>query len=371
MSGQLAPAAIFQGLGPGGVALVGGQLGTFAAGTNTPLATFADFAMTQVNTNPVILNANGQAVVWLDPTLSYKFVLSDSNGNLVYTMDNIQGALANPGPVVIGAPASGNTALTVRNVAGSDAIDIPYTQTLGAGFALNINASTPFDLRAIEVTNSFAGTTASALGLTVNNDGVHALTLGKTSSAFSGSKFTNSPAGELAWLQSGGPVPLSLVTQNSERLGVSGAGNITAQAPDSGVTLTVNGLTANAAIQINQPAATTCINISVPAATQVNALQFQQGSQPQWEIYQPATSSDIRFFNVADQLTLTSAGALKATGPMGMNGVTPPAQSTGWGTPTGASVAANFAGASATLPQTSAAVAELITLLKAFGLLGA
>ena len=47
------------------------------------------------------------------------------------------------------------------------------------------------------------------------------------------------------------------------------------------------------------------------------------------------------------------------------------AQSTGWGTPTGAAVTSSFAGASATLAQTSAVVAELITVLKSFGLLGA
>lgn len=57
---------------------------------------------------------------------------------------------------------------------------------------------------------------------------------------------------------------------------------------------------------------------------------------------------------------------------VGVNNVTPPAQVTGWGTPTGASVVANFPGGGpATLAQCSNAIAKIITDLKAFGLYGA
>jgi hypothetical protein len=49
----------------------------------------------------------------------------------------------------------------------------------------------------------------------------------------------------------------------------------------------------------------------------------------------------------------------------------PPVESIGWGTPVNAAVQNNFDGAAATLAQTSAALAELIMNLKAFGLLGA
>jgi hypothetical protein len=46
-------------------------------------------------------------------------------------------------------------------------------------------------------------------------------------------------------------------------------------------------------------------------------------------------------------------------------------RSTGWGTPTNASVQNNFTGSSATLAQTGAAVAQIIAVLKSFGFLGA
>jgi hypothetical protein len=74
--------------------------------------------------------------------------------------------------------------------------------------------------------------------------------------------------------------------------------------------------------------------------------------------------------NGALRMTISAAGNVTISGPLGINGASAPAQSTGWGTPTGGAVSSNFAGASATLAQTSAAVAQLITLLKSFGLLG-
>lgn len=58
-------------------------------------------------------------------------------------------------------------------------------------------------------------------------------------------------------------------------------------------------------------------------------------------------------------------------GPIGLNGAAAPAQVTGFGTPTGTGVIANFPGATATLAQTSQAVAQLIADLKALGLYGA
>jgi hypothetical protein len=69
-------------------------------------------------------------------------------------------------------------------------------------------------------------------------------------------------------------------------------------------------------------------------------------------------------------ITISATQTVSLSGSLGINGAAPPAQSTGWGTPTGASVANNFSGSAATLPQTSAAVAELIAILKAAGFLG-
>lgn len=55
----------------------------------------------------------------------------------------------------------------------------------------------------------------------------------------------------------------------------------------------------------------------------------------------------------------------------GSGASTVPSQVTGFGTPTGAAVIANFPGSTATLVQTSETVAEILTILKGIGLIGA
>lgn len=87
---SLQPNPVFTALSPNGTPLVGGLLGTFIAGTTTPQATFTDNSLTIPNTNPVVLNAAGQAVVALNPLLAYKFVLTDAAGNPQWSIDNIQ-----------------------------------------------------------------------------------------------------------------------------------------------------------------------------------------------------------------------------------------------------------------------------------------
>lgn len=88
MSIQPLTAAKFRELDANGVPLSGGKLYTFAAGTTTPLATYADASGTVANANPVILDAAGRADVWLQPGLLYKFVLQNSSGVTQYTEDN-------------------------------------------------------------------------------------------------------------------------------------------------------------------------------------------------------------------------------------------------------------------------------------------
>jgi hypothetical protein len=64
---------------------------TYVAGTTTPQATWVDSTQTTQNTNPVVLNSRGEANVWLDPRLTYKFVLQDSAASPIWTVDQIPG----------------------------------------------------------------------------------------------------------------------------------------------------------------------------------------------------------------------------------------------------------------------------------------
>lgn len=91
--GNLAP-AIRQQWFNGGVPLSGGQLFSYQAGTTTPQNTYTDQSMGTPNTNPVILDVNGEADVWIDQALAYKFVLEDASGDVLWTVDNVVGLLA-------------------------------------------------------------------------------------------------------------------------------------------------------------------------------------------------------------------------------------------------------------------------------------
>jgi hypothetical protein len=53
---------------------------TYAAGTTTPLATYSDAAGVSANTNPIILNSNGEASIYVTAGVSYDLVLKYPGG---------------------------------------------------------------------------------------------------------------------------------------------------------------------------------------------------------------------------------------------------------------------------------------------------
>ena len=71
-----------------GAPLAGGKLYTYAAGTSTPLATYSDQAGTTPNTNPVVLDARGEATIFWG-SAGYKVSLYDSADALIWTQDNL------------------------------------------------------------------------------------------------------------------------------------------------------------------------------------------------------------------------------------------------------------------------------------------
>lgn len=78
----------YRALDANGNPLAGGKLYSYAAGTSTPLATYTTRAGDVANANPVILDANGEADVWLTAGVDYKFALYSSSDVLQETVDN-------------------------------------------------------------------------------------------------------------------------------------------------------------------------------------------------------------------------------------------------------------------------------------------
>lgn len=118
MTASLAPALVFRGFDNNGNPLANGLLNTYAAGTTTPQATYVDSTQVNQNANPVVLNARGECNLWLNPSLFYKFVLTDQFGNPIYSVDQVPGS---SGALSGSIPANG--------------IFLPATNTLG--FATN------------------------------------------------------------------------------------------------------------------------------------------------------------------------------------------------------------------------------------------
>lgn len=90
MSGSLAP-CIWTVFSNTGVIVPGAKIYTYLAGTMTPATVYtnADLnPLTHAHPNPVVCDAYGRAVIYLD-RLSYKFVVTDASGVTLYTVDPV------------------------------------------------------------------------------------------------------------------------------------------------------------------------------------------------------------------------------------------------------------------------------------------
>ncbi len=123
---NLSPVAVQRFVDSDGNPLVGGQLFTYAAGTVTKVATYTD-SIGSLNTNPIILNFRGEARIWLDPTLSYKFVLApatdtDPPTNPIWTVDNITAGPASRDNAAQDTGSPNTVRLAIPGLSGTPAI---------------------------------------------------------------------------------------------------------------------------------------------------------------------------------------------------------------------------------------------------------
>lgn len=95
--------------------LANGTLTTYLAGTTTPTPTWQDISQSVLNTNPIVLDARGECLIRLDPSLTYKFELKDSGGATIWTVDNINGAAGNASQVAYTPEGTGAVTTTVQN----------------------------------------------------------------------------------------------------------------------------------------------------------------------------------------------------------------------------------------------------------------
>lgn len=90
---NLAPVLKQQFIDANGNPIAGGFVYTYQANTLTPQVTYQDVDGDAENENPIELDASGRADIWLDPELSYKFVVKDASLVTVFTVDDVVGTL--------------------------------------------------------------------------------------------------------------------------------------------------------------------------------------------------------------------------------------------------------------------------------------
>ena len=118
--------------------LSGGKLYTYVAGTTTNQATYTDQGAGTPNANPVVLDSAGRADVWLDPSLSYKFVLKDSADSTIWTVDNVVGLLSTGAVVTESIAASAVTTAKIADDAVT-ADKLSDSASVDADRAVNTN----------------------------------------------------------------------------------------------------------------------------------------------------------------------------------------------------------------------------------------
>lgn len=104
----------------------GYELFTYLSGSTDEAPTYQDQAGTTPNTNPIVLDGEGNAALWLDPLVEYTFVLKTpaaQGGAVVWTRDNIAGAA---GTTTVVTSVNGQT-----GEVSLDASHIPYLESTG------------------------------------------------------------------------------------------------------------------------------------------------------------------------------------------------------------------------------------------------
>ena len=93
----LTPGMVF--LDNSGLPLDSGKIFTYETGTSTNKTTYTDAAAGTPNANPVILDSNGRADIWLDTDVAYRIVVKTSADVTLDTVDAVLGPLDLTGDV--------------------------------------------------------------------------------------------------------------------------------------------------------------------------------------------------------------------------------------------------------------------------------
>jgi hypothetical protein len=192
MAFQLPPNPKFQQFDTNGNPLTGGKLYTYLAGSSDPVSTYTDSSGATANTNPVILDARGEADVWISDNVTYKFVLTDASDVEIWSVDNISATAG-------GSGGGGGNDEFVR-VTGADLASQYLSEKLVAGQDISITTLNAGAVEQLEI--------ASTLDTTnfVTTDTTQTITGAKT---FDNDVTFNGAASSINWTKASNALDLN------------------------------------------------------------------------------------------------------------------------------------------------------------------
>lgn len=211
-----------------GEPLVGGKVYTYQAGTTTPQATYTDNTGVTANPNPVILNARGEASIWLGGA-NFKFKLTDANDVEIWTVDYISAPISGVSPAL-----SGN--VTIDTSSSSPALKI--TQ-IGTGLAFRVQDEADPDATPTVVDNQGrlgVGTASPSEKVDISGGNL-------AFTATAGTLYAKvTPGASLTDIAAAGARSLTFTTNSTPRISITDTGLVgIGKTPSAGVELDVVG----------------------------------------------------------------------------------------------------------------------------------
>jgi hypothetical protein len=179
MPAILSPSAKQQFTTDGSTLAAGYQLFTYANSTNTPQATYSDRAGLIPNTNPIVLDARGEATIYLTPGIVYRYVLKTDQGVTVWTQDGVAADAGDASAVNFTQSGTGAVPRTIQNKLAEDvsALDF-FTEAernqVAAGTLADFSASIQ---KAIDYAETFAATGGASVNFPPGKYGYTTLTI--------------------------------------------------------------------------------------------------------------------------------------------------------------------------------------------------
>jgi hypothetical protein len=132
-----------------------------------------DHTGTTTNTNPVILDSNGQANVWLPETTSFKYILKTAAETTLYTVDYVSIPLTTnsfASPPAIGTGTPNSATFTTLNVTGAAIFESTADFTEPVTFDSDVDIAGKLTLSGTGAAKLNVGTTAQRPVSPVNGD---------------------------------------------------------------------------------------------------------------------------------------------------------------------------------------------------------